>query len=119
MEGSPSQEASRYRRSASKKHGSPDSEECIDENTKVPKDLLSQIESDFLREFEHAKEQLAKTIEPGNTEMPDAMETIFQAALAFGKHGGSWVSGCYSITPLPSFIVNKRKTKKTGLYYEV
>jgi serine/threonine-protein kinase ULK/ATG1 len=66
MEGSPSQEASRYRRSASKKHGSPDSEECIDENTKVPKDLLSQIESDFLREFEHA-EELAKTIEPGIT----------------------------------------------------
>ncbi|KAK2379061.1 Protein kinase superfamily protein [Trifolium repens] len=87
MEGSPSQEASRYRRSTSKKHGSPDSEECLDENTKVPKDLLSQIESDFLREFEHA-EELAKTIEPGNTEMPDAMETIFQAALAFGKHGG-------------------------------
>jgi serine/threonine-protein kinase ULK/ATG1 len=32
----------------------------------VPKDLLSQIESDFLREFEHA-EELAKTIEPGIT----------------------------------------------------
>ncbi|PNY08701.1 serine/threonine kinase family protein [Trifolium pratense] len=87
MEGSPSQEASRYRRSTSKKHGSPDSEECLDENTQVPKDLLSQIESDFLREFEHA-EELAKTIEPGNTEMPDAMETIFQSALAFGRHGG-------------------------------
>lgn len=24
----------------------------------------------------------------GNTEMPDAMETIFQAALAFGRRGG-------------------------------
>lgn len=87
MEGSPSQEASRYRRTNSKKQGSPDSEECLDENTQGTKDLLSQIESDFLREFEHA-EELAKTIEPGNTEMPDAMETIFQAALAFGRHGG-------------------------------
>ncbi|XP_027186839.1 serine/threonine-protein kinase ATG1c-like isoform X2 [Cicer arietinum] len=87
MEGSPNQEASRYRRSTSKKQGSPDSEECLDENTLGPKDILSKIESDFLREFEHA-EDLAKTIEPGNTEMPDAMETIFQAALTFGRHGG-------------------------------
>ncbi|KAH1162432.1 hypothetical protein GLYMA_01G099600v4 [Glycine max] len=87
MEGSPNQETSRYRRSTSRKHGSPDSEECLDGNTLGPKDILSQIESEFLREFEHA-EELAKTIEPGNTEMPDAMETIFQSALAFGRHGG-------------------------------
>ncbi|KAK7350054.1 hypothetical protein VNO77_08119 [Canavalia gladiata] len=87
MEGSPNQETSRHRRSTSKKHGSPDSEECLDGNTLGPKDILSQIESKFLREFEHA-EELAKTIEPGNTEMPDAMETIFQSALAFGRHGG-------------------------------
>ena len=32
----------------------------------------------------------------GNTEMSDAMETIFQAALAFGKHGGVIISFCYS-----------------------
>ncbi|CAK8574943.1 unnamed protein product [Lathyrus sativus] len=87
MEGSPSQEASRYKRSTSKKLGSPDSEECFDENTQGPKDLSSEIESGFLREFEHAQE-LAKAIKPGNTEMPDAMETIFQAALGFGKLGG-------------------------------
>ena len=24
----------------------------------------------------------------GNTEMPDAIETVFQSALAFGRHGG-------------------------------
>lgn len=66
MEGSPSQEASRYRRSTSKKLGSPDSEECLDENTQGPKDLSSEIESGFLREFEHAQE-LAKTIKPGIT----------------------------------------------------
>ncbi|KAG2380891.1 Serine/threonine-protein kinase [Vigna angularis] len=87
MEGSPNQETSRYRKSASRKHGSPDSEECLDGNTLWPKDILSKIESEFLREFEHA-EELAKTIEPGSTEMPDAMETIFQSALAFGRHGG-------------------------------
>ncbi|KAL2320032.1 hypothetical protein Fmac_029001 [Flemingia macrophylla] len=87
MEGSPNQETSRYRRSTSRKHGSPYSEECIDGNTVGPKDILSQIESEFLREFEHA-EELARNIEPGNTQMPDAMETIFQSALAFGRHGG-------------------------------
>ncbi|XP_068477902.1 serine/threonine-protein kinase ATG1c-like isoform X5 [Phaseolus vulgaris] len=87
MEGSPNQETSRYRKGASRKHGSPDSEECLDGNILEPKDILSKIESDFLREYEHA-EELAKTIEPGNTEMPDAMETIFQSALAFGRHGG-------------------------------
>jgi len=64
MEGSPNQETSRYRRGGSRKHGSPDSEECLDGNTLGPKDILSKIESDFLREFEHA-EELAKTIEPG------------------------------------------------------
>lgn len=28
--------------------------------------------------------------------MPDAMETIFQAALGFGKHGGVSISFCIS-----------------------
>lgn len=28
----------------------------------------------------------------GNIEMPDAMETIFQSALAFGRHGGVSIS---------------------------
>ncbi|KAK7286775.1 hypothetical protein RJT34_22006 [Clitoria ternatea] len=87
MEGSPNQETSRYRRNTSKKHSSLDSEESLDGNTLGPKDILSQIESEFLREIKHA-EELAKTIEPGNTEMPDAMETIFQSALAFGRLGG-------------------------------
>ncbi|KAI4356524.1 hypothetical protein L6164_000542 [Bauhinia variegata] len=87
MEGSPSQETTRYRRSNSKKPGSIDSDESLDENNQGPKDILSQIEREFLREFEHA-EELAKAVEPGNTEMPDAMETIFQSALAFGRLGG-------------------------------
>ncbi|KAE9611003.1 putative protein kinase Group-Pl-3 family [Lupinus albus] len=87
MEGTANQETSRYRRGTSKKHDSSDSEGCLLGNTQGSKDILSQIESDFLREFEHA-EELAKGIEPGNAEMPDAMETIFQSALAFGRHGG-------------------------------
>ncbi|XWS43772.1 hypothetical protein CRYUN_Cryun16bG0132700 [Craigia yunnanensis] len=88
MEGSPSQETSRFRRSASKKHGTSDTEECQDAvSPEGPEDISSEIEREFLREVEHA-EELAKVIEPGSTEMPDAMETIFQAALALGRHGG-------------------------------
>ncbi|XP_041024436.1 serine/threonine-protein kinase ATG1c isoform X1 [Juglans microcarpa x Juglans regia] len=87
MEGSPSQETPRYR-STSKKYGSPDTEVRLDVcSTQLLEDISSQIERDFLLEVEHA-EGLAKVIEPGNTEMPDAMETIFESALAFGRSGG-------------------------------
>ncbi|GAV65439.1 Pkinase domain-containing protein [Cephalotus follicularis] len=88
MEGSPSQDTSRLRRSSSKKHGTHDIEECSDvTNAQGPEDMSSQIEREFLLEVEHA-EELAKVIEPGSTEMPDAMEIIYQAALALGRHGG-------------------------------
>ncbi|KAM4090920.1 hypothetical protein ACJW30_09G099200 [Castanea mollissima] len=88
MEGSPSQESTRFKRSTSKKYDSPDAEERLSVgSTQLPEDIASQIEREFLLEVEHA-EELAKVIEPGNTEMPDAMETIFQAALAFGRRGG-------------------------------
>ncbi|KAL4606620.1 hypothetical protein ACB092_09G116500 [Castanea dentata] len=88
MEGSPSQESTRFKRSSSKKYDSPDAEERLSVgSTQLPEDIASQIEREFLLEVEHA-EELAKVIEPGNTEMPDAMETIFQAALAFGRRGG-------------------------------
>ncbi|KAH9736183.1 serine/threonine-protein kinase ATG1c [Citrus sinensis] len=86
MDGSPSGESTRLR-SSRKKHGTPDTEDCPGVNTQGLEDMSSQIEKEFLREVEHA-EELAKVIEPGSTEMPDAMETIFQAALAFGRHGG-------------------------------
>ncbi|XP_024934982.3 serine/threonine-protein kinase ATG1c isoform X2 [Ziziphus jujuba] len=85
MEGSPNQETTRFRRSNSKKCSSPEAMECLDEQG--PRDLSSQIEREFLREVEHA-EELAKVVEPGIIEMPDAMETIFQSALAFGRNGG-------------------------------
>nr|KJB11202.1 hypothetical protein B456_001G247200 [Gossypium raimondii] len=80
MEGSPSQETSRLRSSTSKKRGTSDTEE-------YPEDISSEIEREFLQEVEHA-EELSNVIEPGSTEMPDAMETIFQAALALGRRGG-------------------------------
>lgn len=87
MDGSPSPETTRLRRISGNKHGTPDTEECSDFNAQRPEELASQIEREFLREVEYA-EELAKVIEPGRTEMPDAMETIFQAALALGRHGG-------------------------------
>lgn len=62
MEGSRSQETTRFR-SASKKHSSP--EECVDVvSTQGPEDISSHIEREFLREVEHA-EELAKMVEPG------------------------------------------------------
>ncbi|KAB2630603.1 serine/threonine-protein kinase ATG1-like [Pyrus ussuriensis x Pyrus communis] len=85
MEGSPSQETTRFR-TTSKKYNSPDMDESLDVNTQGPEDISSQIEREFLQEVEHA-EELAKAIEPGHAEMPDAMETIFQSALVFGKLG--------------------------------
>ncbi|KAL1195882.1 Serine/threonine-protein kinase ATG1b [Cardamine amara subsp. amara] len=49
--------------------------------------ILSQIQREFVQEVERA-EELAKLVESDNTKMPDAMEIIFQAALAFGISGG-------------------------------
>ncbi|KAG8647679.1 serine/threonine-protein kinase ATG1c isoform X2 [Manihot esculenta] len=84
IEGSPSQESTRLRRTSSEKHETPDTEDCPDIG---PESISTQIEREFLREVEHADE-LAKAIESGNIEMPDAMETIFQSALALGRLGG-------------------------------
>ncbi|KAJ8899922.1 hypothetical protein K2173_019626 [Erythroxylum novogranatense] len=84
IEGSPSQANTNSRKGSSKKLGSPDAEDC---NFPGPENVSGQIEREFLREVEHA-EELSKVIEPGGTEMPDAMEVIFQSALALGRHGG-------------------------------
>ncbi|GLT92603.1 hypothetical protein SLE2022_104340 [Rubroshorea leprosula] len=87
VEGSPSQDSARLR-STSKELGTLDMEEFQDVvNIEGSEDISSQIEREFLQEVEHA-EGFAKVIEPGSTEMPDAMETIFQAALTLGRHGG-------------------------------
>ncbi|PKI47256.1 hypothetical protein CRG98_032342, partial [Punica granatum] len=88
MEGSPSHGSTRLKRSSEKKRESPDSGGSLNVvNNLRPEDISPQIEGEFLREVEHA-EQLAKIIEPGSTEMPDAMEMIFQSALDLGRRGG-------------------------------
>ncbi|KAJ6755836.1 SERINE/THREONINE-PROTEIN KINASE ATG1B [Salix purpurea] len=84
IEGSPSQESSRLKRRSIKKHGTPDTEDCLDFG---PENMSTEIEGEFLQEVERA-EELSKAIEPGSMEMPDAMETIFQSALSLGRHGG-------------------------------
>lgn len=44
------------------------------------------IEKSFLHQVEDA-EELSKFIEPGNSDVPDAMEMIFQSALDLGRKG--------------------------------
>ncbi|KAK3037449.1 hypothetical protein RJ639_031943 [Escallonia herrerae] len=87
IEGSPTQENTRVRETFDKEHGSSDIQERLDfAKTQGPEDICSEIERAFLLEVANA-EELAKVIEPGGTEMPDAMETIFQSALTLGRHG--------------------------------
>ncbi|KAG6596389.1 Serine/threonine-protein kinase ATG1c, partial [Cucurbita argyrosperma subsp. sororia] len=88
LAGSPGQGSADSRRSLRKKQGSSlgkGSPLMVD--SLQPVDISTQVEREFLREVEYA-EELAKVVEPGNTEMPDAIETVFQSALAFGRHGG-------------------------------
>ncbi|KAF2321157.1 hypothetical protein GH714_034814 [Hevea brasiliensis] len=61
IEGSSSQESTRLRRSSSKKHGTPNTEDNSDVR---PEKISTQNEREFLREVEHA-EELTKAIEPG------------------------------------------------------
>lgn len=85
MEGSPTQDNSRLRVSYVKKHDS--LQECLENiNSQGPEDVCCQIVKEFLDEVYRA-EGLASIIEPGSAEMPDAMEKIFQSALALGIHG--------------------------------
>ncbi|XP_042510532.1 serine/threonine-protein kinase ATG1c-like isoform X2 [Macadamia integrifolia] len=89
VEGSPTQDSTRVRGSTNKKHSSLDIQERVDiADTEGPEAVCSQIEKKFLHAVGHA-EELARHLEPNDwaTEMPDAMETIFQSALAFGRHG--------------------------------
>ncbi|XP_026414313.1 serine/threonine-protein kinase ATG1c-like isoform X1 [Papaver somniferum] len=78
IDGSPTQETTRFRGGKSPNFV----------GTQGPEAVCSQIEKEFLLEVGHA-EELATGIVPvdGNVEMPDAMEIIFQSALASGRHG--------------------------------
>ncbi|KAK1408511.1 hypothetical protein QVD17_40348 [Tagetes erecta] len=85
IKGSSSQETSTFNTTNMKELDSLDIQECL-EIVKSPQDVCCRIERIFLSEVDNA-EKLAKIVEPGNVGMPDAMETIFQAALNFGRHG--------------------------------
>ncbi|KAK1299229.1 hypothetical protein QJS10_CPB14g01660 [Acorus calamus] len=88
LEGSPSPDV-RYRGSSNKRHN-PNARECRRGiESRGPAVLCSQIERDFLQEVCHA-EELARDLGriDETSEMPDAMEIIFQSALALGRHGG-------------------------------
>ncbi|KAL0309912.1 UNVERIFIED_CONTAM: Serine/threonine-protein kinase ATG1c [Sesamum radiatum] len=79
IEGSPSHQ--RRFREVSKVQYSPDSQKSNDlANAQGQLDIYSEIERAFLHEVGHA-EELAELIEP------DAMELIYQSALALGRRG--------------------------------
>ncbi|CAH8265103.1 unnamed protein product [Arabidopsis lyrata] len=86
LEGSPSQDINKLR-SSSLKHDTHSSDKVTDLSHDGSEEISSQIQRQFIQEIELA-EELAKSIEPGNIKMPDAMETIFEAALDLGKLGG-------------------------------
>ncbi|KAL2485188.1 Protein kinase superfamily protein [Abeliophyllum distichum] len=86
IEGIPTQETTKLRELSKMQHG-PNVQECLDSaDTQGPPDICSQIEKAFLLEVGNA-EELSEVVEPGNMEMPDAMELIYQSALFFGRHG--------------------------------
>ncbi|CAA2982581.1 serine threonine- kinase ATG1c-like isoform X1 [Olea europaea subsp. europaea] len=84
-EGSPIQKTIKFKEISKVRH-SPDVLDCSDDiNIHGPMDIHSQIERAFVHEVGYA-EELAKVIEPGNMDLPDALELIYQSALALGKH---------------------------------
>ncbi|XP_073290239.1 serine/threonine-protein kinase ATG1c-like [Primulina huaijiensis] len=86
IEGSPSKETTKIKDISKMRH-CPDRQECLDmSNSDMPDDIRFQIEQAFLGEFRIA-EELAEVVNPGIMEMPDAMELIYQSALALGKRG--------------------------------
>ncbi|XP_019102510.1 PREDICTED: serine/threonine-protein kinase ATG1c isoform X2 [Camelina sativa] len=86
LEGSPNQDINRLR-SSSLKYDTHNSDKMTCLSHDGSEEMSSQIQRQFIQEIELA-EELGKSIEPGNIKMPDAMETIFEAALDLGKLGG-------------------------------
>ncbi|KNA15938.1 hypothetical protein SOVF_093500 [Spinacia oleracea] len=85
--GSPSPEFAKSRGSINKINYSPDFQESLDVVcSQMLEDVSNIIKREFFSEVEHA-EELSKFVEPGSVELPDAMETIYQSALALGRHG--------------------------------
>ncbi|CAN4116024.1 unnamed protein product [Withania somnifera] len=87
IEGSPNQEMTRLKEITKMGQVSLNIKEHLDAtNILGPENVCFHIEKAFLGEVGNA-EELAKHIEPGNAEVPDAMEMIFQSALALGRKG--------------------------------
>ncbi|CAN4106030.1 unnamed protein product [Withania somnifera] len=87
IEGSPNQEMTRLKEITKKGQVRLNIKEHLDATYIFgPENVCSHIEKAFLGEVGNA-EELAKHIEPGNAEVPDAMEMIFQSALALGRKG--------------------------------
>nr|GMC79071.1 serine/threonine-protein kinase ATG1c isoform X1 [Ipomoea batatas] len=87
VEGSPTQHATTLRETMKRGQGCLNVHNPVDaSNTLGPQDVCSHIQRSFLSEVQNA-EELSKFVEPGNTEVPDAMELIFQSALAMGRKG--------------------------------
>ncbi|EFH39743.1 hypothetical protein ARALYDRAFT_356474 [Arabidopsis lyrata subsp. lyrata] len=97
LEGSPTQDINKLRGSSCRKH-----ERITDVSHDGLEEISSQIQRQFIRETE-VSEELSKeklfcsvfvvvkiliNLAVGNTMMPDAMETLFEAALDLGKLGG-------------------------------
>ncbi|KAL3531771.1 hypothetical protein ACH5RR_005292 [Cinchona calisaya] len=86
IEGNPMPDCTRLKE-MTKEQASLDFHEHLDyTDTLGSHHVCSQIERAFLLEVGHA-EELVGVVEPGNTQMPDAMETIYQSALALGRRG--------------------------------
>ncbi|KAM3288044.1 serine/threonine-protein kinase ATG1c isoform X2 [Capsicum chacoense] len=85
IEGSPNQEITKLTEILRDIRVSPKIKEdtC---NTLGLENVLSHIQRAFLNEVGKG-EEIAKHIEPGNAEVPDAMEMIFQSALELGRKG--------------------------------
>eukprot|EP01018_Ginkgo_biloba_P034520 Gb_08673 [translate_table: standard] len=90
-EGSPSQDVIGSNNLLSKKGSVSVAEMSEDLDLKRAAAACSRVEREFLFAVEHA-EELAKYLVPleGSAEMPDAMEIIFQAALASGRSGAKY-----------------------------
>ncbi|KAL6508009.1 hypothetical protein OROGR_024204 [Orobanche gracilis] len=86
VEGSTVQETTRLREVSKVSHSADVQNSLGITKKQGPLEICSQIEGAFLYEVGRA-EELAKLVEPGNMEIPDAMELLYQSALALGRHG--------------------------------
>ncbi|XP_057519308.1 serine/threonine-protein kinase ATG1c isoform X1 [Amaranthus tricolor] len=86
-DGSPSPDIAKSVGSVGRIKNSPDFHESLDAVcSQVLVDVSMVIKREFFNEVEHA-EGLSKFVKSGSAELPDAMETIYQSALALGRHG--------------------------------